>query len=337
LLSLEQIFFKKLVVPILATILVVFFSLFLFIDKFETSTILAITLSMFIILTMFASTILHIVKVLSTQMENTSRKLNGESDLSDITIKEFDSFYNSVSQQIKRQKKKYKKKQKQMQYLEQANLQKEDIIAAISHEFKNPLSVINGYVETILDDEDISHNVLKKFLNKISKNTQKMILLMDRLRLVANLDNDNVDLNPTNVAIPKLVSDSIEFVKEKYNNRNILVKGTTDRTIYVDEILFQRAIANLVDNALKYSESDVIITLSSKSIDISDKGIGISSGDIKHIKQKFYRVNQNSWNNSLGMGLHIVNTIVKLHHFSLEAKSEPNNGSTFSIVFKEEK
>ena len=66
---------------------------------------------------------------------------------------------------------------------------------------------------------------------------------------------------------------------------------------------------------------------------ISDSGIGINPHDLEKITKKFYRVSQNEWNNSLGLGLSIVSNILKLHHFELEIQSEENSGSVFTIKF----
>ena len=76
-----------------------------------------------------------------------------------------------------------------------------------------------------------------------------------------------------------------------------------------------------------------MIEFDSKSLKIIDTGIGISEKNLQNITNKFYRVHENSWNNSLGLGLFIVNNITKLHNFSLEITSIENEGSTFSIKF----
>ena len=84
---------------------------------------------------------------------------------------------------------------------------------------------------------------------------------------------------------------------------------------------------------LKYSEDEIVIEITQESIKVIDSGIGISKRDLENITNKFYRVHSNSWNNSLGLGLFIVNNIVNLHKFKLVIESEENEGSTFSIVF----
>jgi signal transduction histidine kinase len=101
----------------------------------------------------------------------------------------------------------------------------------------------------------------------------------------------------------------------------------------MDETLFSIVVTNLIENAFKYSEDEVHIIISQKQIEVKDSGIGISEENIKNITEKFYRVHTNSWNNSLGLGLFLVNKLAQLHHFTLKIKSKINEGSSFIIEF----
>jgi signal transduction histidine kinase len=229
--------------------------------------------------------------------------------------------------------KKEKQKSKYTSKLQIANQQKDDIISAISHEFKNPIAVINGYCQTLLDDENLSVDMRKKFLAKIYKNGEKLNGLIDTLRLSVKLDNKKQPMNFSNINLYEVIVESIENIKLNYPNRKTTIKGDKDIWIKADTSLFGILVINLVENAFKYSDGEVIINFSEKSLDIIDSGIGISPKNLQNITDKFYRVSNNSWNNSLGLGLFIVNNIVNLHKFSLHIKSKENEGSTFSIKF----
>ena len=106
-----------------------------------------------------------------------------------------------------------------------------------------------------------------------------------------------------------------------------------DINLKVDETLISMAISNLIENGLKYSEDEIKVQISNNSICIIDKGIGIDETELENINQKFYRVSNNGWNNSLGLGLFIVQSILNLHHFRLEISSEINKGSQFCIKY----
>ena len=214
--------------------------------------------------------------------------------------------------------------------LELANTQKDEIISAISHEFKNPIAVINGYSQTLLDD-NLPPTLRKKFLKKIHKNGEKLTNLIDTLRLAIKLDENKQKLNFKKVEVYSLTKEIIEDIKDSYN-REIKLFGDKIE-IKADEVLLGVAIRNLIENAIKYSEDEILVMVTNNSISVIDKGIGISSENIEKITQKFYRVSNNTWNNSLGLGLSIVNNIVKLHDFTLEIKSEINKGSEFIIKF----
>ena len=213
-----------------------------------------------------------------------------------------------------------------------ANRQKDDIISAISHEFKNPIAIISGYSQTLIEDENLSLTLKIKFLNKILSNSNKMSQIVDKLRLTLKLQDNNHKLILNKVSIKKIVENSISDLKIKYKNREIKVLGV-DKEINADEILIGIAISNLIENALKYSQEDVIIEINENSISITDKGIGISQENLENIFKKYYRATSNNWNNSLGLGLFIVKSILNVHNFKLEINSKIGIGSTFKIYY----
>ena len=207
------------------------------------------------------------------------------------------------------------------------------IISAISHEFKNPIAVINGYSQTLMDDADINPNIRQKFLTKIYKNGLKLSELIDTLRLSSKLDSGQQEMQFKKVNIKELIEDCVENIKLNYPKRQTILRTQTDVTIKADAALLGVVIRNLIENAFKYSEDEVTIEFDKHGIDIIDTGIGISKKNLDNITSKFFRVNENSWNNSLGLGLFIVSNILNLHHFNLEIKSKENEGSTFSVKF----
>ena len=228
--------------------------------------------------------------------------------------------------------KRSKEKSKQNAKLKLANKQKDEIISAISHEFKNPIAVILGYSETILNDDDLPQTMKKKFLHKIVKTSEKMTYLIDKLRLSVKLDENKQELHKKNIDLKELCIDIADELKESYKSREIKIQGTR-KAILADEALLSMAISNLIENALKYSDDEVIVDITNSHIAIIDNGIGISEDDLEQIKNKFYRVASNGWDNSLGLGLFIVNSIIKLHNFGLLIESESDKGSKFTIFY----
>ena len=230
--------------------------------------------------------------------------------------------------------KKDKQQEKYTRKLKNANRQKDDIISAISHEFKNPIAVVNGYSQTLLEDENLNVSIRKKFLSKIYNNGVKLSNLIDTLRLSIKLDSEQLALNKEKINLYELTTESAKNLQINYSQREVLIQGNKDVFVSADKTLLEIVITNLIENAFKYSEDEVHIIISKNSLEVKDSGIGISETNLKNITEKFYRVHTNSWNNSLGLGLFLVNKIIKLHNFSLKIKSKLNRGSSFIINFE---
>lgn len=312
------------------------------IDKInEKLTTLAIQVG--IVLIIFFILAFYVAFKISTQLQNETTKIS--KFLINLTKKKKNSFIDSSFSQEFNQItglltkisrvliKQDKQKAKYTAKLQTSNSQKDDIISAISHEFKNPIAVINGYSQTLLNDTNINPEIREKFLHKIHANGEKLSLLIDKLRLSIRLDEKKLTPSLTPINLYNIVEQSIEDIQQNFKNRNVILSGQKDLIIQADQTLIEVAITNLIENALKYSQDDVEVVINKESISISDHGIGINKFELEKITKKFYRVSNNDWNNSLGLGLSIVSNILKLHNFSLDIQSEENSGSTFSIKF----
>ena len=254
-------------------------------------------------------------------------------EIKSIYSQEFSKLTESLSDVSSELAKKSKKKAKYTAKLKLANRQKDEILSAVSHEFKNPISVITGYSQTLVEEKEISPKIRDKFLNKIHASANRLTAMIDRLRLFIKLEEDSQPIKYTNVDIGEMVRDVIDELTQSYDGRKIVFAEQERVEKKLDEALFRIAVANLVQNALKYSEDEVEITLFKEALVVKDKGIGIAKEDIDKITDKFYRAASNGWNNSLGIGLSLVEHIVRVHKFSLSIESERSKGSTFSIRF----
>jgi signal transduction histidine kinase len=123
-----------------------------------------------------------------------------------------------------------------------------------------------------------------------------------------------------------VVEDAAASLKRKYPERQIELQ-TVSVEVYADRTMMEMAVINLIDNALKYSERTVTIALDSQRLCIRDSGKGIPADELEKITQKFYRVEKNSWDNSMGLGLAIVRYILQLHHVHLQIESEVGRGT----------
>ena len=216
--------------------------------------------------------------------------------------------------------KKLKKENKKLKIL---NSSKDELISAISHEFKNPISIINGYIETILNN-NLDKEINKKFLQKIQKNSLRLSRLIDKLYLVTKLENNKIKPNFSKFDLCLLT----KAVIESFNTSRIIL-NCQDTIVYADKVLIESVIYNLISNALKYSNKEIVININENYFEIIDKGKGIDEKELGLIKEKFYRIAKNDWDNSLGLGLAIVDKILKLHKTSLQIESKKLKGSKF--------
>lgn len=240
-------------------------------------------------------------------------------------------FLNKVARKLKKQD---EIKTKHTAKLTLANRQKDDIISAISHEFKNPIAIISGYSQTLIEDKNLPNNIKDKFLEKIFSNSNKLSSIIDKLRLTLRLQERKQELVKTKINLHFLLENCISDLKIKYKNREINIeKNKEDVFINADETLISIAISNIIENALKYSSKNIEIKIEKNCLSITDFGIGISKDDLEKIDKKFFRTSGNDWNNSLGLGLFIVKSILKYHDFELEINSVVDSGSTFKIYY----
>ena len=305
--------------------------------------IVSLGIKIFIVLVIFFIAVFMMTYKINTQIQQETKKI--VTFLKSLTKKEkltyihstyseeFEHITNLLTKVSQILVKKEKQKSKYTQRLLESNKQKDDIISAISHEFKNPIAVVNGYSQTLLEDDDLNTTIRKKFLTKIHNNGTKLSNLIDTLRLSMKLDGEQQTLSTKAVNLYNLVQESTQNLQLNYPRRDVIIEGDKDVTIQADETLFGIVITNLIENAFKYSEDEVHIKISQNKLEIIDTGIGIDKKDLENITQKFFRVHKNSWNNSLGLGLFLVNKIVTLHNFKLKIESKVNKGSNFTIVF----
>ncbi|QOY54170.1 sensor histidine kinase [Candidatus Sulfurimonas marisnigri] len=235
---------------------------------------------------------------------------------------------------VKKLAKNDKKKIKNIAKLRLINKQRNDILSALSHEFKNPIASIMGYAQTIREDADMPPKIRDKFLEKISSNGDKISKMLDRLALSVKLDNGDLTINNSEFDLKDLCNEVSFNQSSKYKDRDIIVEAD-EVIVFSDKTMLELVLINLVDNAMKYSSGDVKIILKDEKISIQDSGIGIKEEHLDKVTSKFYRVDKNSWDNSMGIGLAMVSYILKSLNSNLEIESEFAKGSVFSFSIKE--
>lgn len=245
---------------------------------------------------------------------------------------EFLEIANFLKKLAAKLEKRAKQKRKYTAKIKLISQQRSDVISAISHEFKNPIASIIGYAQTLLEDPHANAQIKERFLEKIMNNGQKISGMIDRLTLATKFENGDFSTQNTTFDMAQIVHDAVQTFREKYPERMIHA-SLQEHLITADRTMMEIVIANLIDNALKYSEDAIEVSIEHNALHVKDTGIGIRSEDIEKVTQKFYRSNSHSWDNSMGLGLALVNYILKLHHTNLEIQSTLGKGSDFSFQF----
>jgi len=271
--------------------------------------------------------------VLETHLEQIAQK-NYKITPTKTFSKEFTVLTKYLEKLALKLHKRDRQKQKYTAKLRLMNKQRNMLVSSLSHEFKNPIASMIGYAQTLHNDPGCQGETRERFLQKIVNNGQKINTMLDRISLSISLDND--DFTPSNDSfdLNDVVKDAVQDMGKKYRDRNIIYSGMS-RLVHADKTLLELAVTNLIDNALKYSQEDIEVKLEQNLFSVKDSGIGIAEADIDKITKKFYRVDKNLWDNSMGLGLSIVSFILKAHSLNLKIESKENSGSTFSFNIAE--
>ncbi len=258
-------------------------------------------------------------------------KFNRSNPQAEFFTREFEDINTQLIEILRKINKRNKQKRKYTAKIKLKNRQRSDMLSAIAHEFRNPISSIIGYAQTVNEDDNIPPTLRKKFLTKIYKNGEKIEELLNRLLLWNRFESGEYRLQMSRFDITPLIEEIKLNLEEKYKNRQIDIPQES-LMVYADRALIEIVIKNLIENALKYSQKDVTLKIDGNRISVIDRGIGISTQNIEKVTKKFFRTEKNSWDNSMGLGLAIVKQILKLHNSNLEIKSKKNRGSIFSFT-----
>lgn len=243
---------------------------------------------------------------------------------------EFFEIANFLKKLATKMEKRAKQKRKYTAKIKLISQQRSDVISAISHEFKNPIASIMGYAQTLIDDGDANPQIRERFLGKIVQNGQKISGMIDRLALATKFENGDFSIQNSEFDIGKLTQEVVQTFREKHPGRSIAYEIVEQR-INADKTMMEIVLSNLIDNALKYSQEALHVSIYDHALHVKDHGIGIKPEDIDKVTHKFFRSNTHSWDNSMGLGLALVSYILKLHNTNLDIQSTLGEGSDFSF------
>lgn len=212
-----------------------------------------------------------------------------------------------------------------------------DFISNVSHEFKTPISAIEGYA-TLLQNKSISEDERDDYIRKILFNTRRISTLTGNILQLSHLENQEILPQKKNYSLDEQLRNVILLFETQWSDKNINLDIDLDRiTFYGNEEFLAQVWSNIFGNAVKFTPNngDIRVTLIEKenfvTVTISDNGPGMNEEVLKRIFEKFYQGDKSHSSEGNGLGLALAKRIVDLFNGTIEVSSNKGKGTTFIV------
>ena len=229
----------------------------------------------------------------------------------------------------------------QLKRLEQT---RKDFVANISHEIRTPITAIQGFADTLLQGALGDPEHAAKFLRTIRTNSERINSLVEDLMTISKLELGVIRVEPAVLDLRETAEHVVSLFRERAAARNLSLDTRllpAQQPVLADRDRIIQVLANLVDNAVKFTDSGSV-TIGSERYDgkqclfVEDTGIGIAPKHIPRLGERFYRVDPGRSRNmgGTGLGLAIVKHLVKAHGWDLQIDSRPGKGTKVRIMME---
>ncbi len=250
---------------------------------------------------------------------------------------------NDVEQEVKEWA---RDKKSEIDQLKQQEKFRREFLTNISHELKTPLFAIQGYIEALQEPEMNDPELSKQFLEKASKNVDRLAFFIKDLDSISKLESGEIPVNYEKFDLAELIGEVIESLelkakkyhitlefKEKYNNAT---------WVHADREKIRQVLVNLIDNSFKYGKYSGTTSIKTFElhdqilVEITDDGIGIEEKYLPRLSERFYRTEQSRSREigGSGLGLAIVKHLIEAHQQTITVRSTENIGSTFGFTLE---
>lgn len=227
-----------------------------------------------------------------------------------------------------------------------------EFIGNLAHELKTPVFNMQGYISTLIDEEeepgDEDASIRKKYLRNAEKNIERMISLIQDLDTVSRLESGAAQLEVEKFDIVEMAREVMELQEIRAKERNIRLQLKENYTsIYVlgDVNSIRQVLTNLIVNSIIYGNEGGLTKVSFHDMDeyilteVADDGPGISEEHLPRLFERFYRVDKSRSRNQggTGLGLAIVKHIIEAHRQTINVRSKTGKGATFSFTLRKHK
>ncbi|MDD3926972.1 MAG: ATP-binding protein [bacterium] len=208
---------------------------------------------------------------------------------------------------------------------------------SISHDLRAVLAVIQGHTQLLQRDLPADDIRLQQHITAVLTASGRMNVMIQDLVDVARLSSGGIQLIRQPVNLKSFLDDLLKSIGPTMDAGRIRLDIPEDMPpVEADPNRLERILINLISNALKYSEKDILINADKRDreteIAVTDRGIGISARDMEHLFERFYRVEDKHKSEGLGLGLYITKALVEAHGGHIRVESKPGKGSRFSFT-----
>ncbi|KAA3611708.1 MAG: HAMP domain-containing protein [Planctomycetota bacterium] len=236
---------------------------------------------------------------------------------------------------------------RQISKIRQADRTRREMITNISHDLRTPVASLRGYLETcLLKEGRLTADQRQQYLQAAFRNTERLAQLLEELFELARLDSGEIRLRPEVFSMSELISDVVQKFEPRADQEGIRLRASipSENVLVQGDIgLLERVLDNLVENALRYSQSgnQVQVSILRKSqkiqIQVADNGPGISEEDLPRIFERFFRGDKSRRTaaGGTGLGLAIAKRILQMHKSPIGVKSRPGRGTVFAFRLPE--
>ena len=219
--------------------------------------------------------------------------------------------------------------------LDGINALQNNFISTVSHEFKTPLAMIQGYAQ-LLQDPDIDTETQKDLTTRLIAATQQLTQLTQNILKLTKIEHQDLSLERKVIRLDEQIRQAILNLQPLWDKKNIQFNIMLERLTFVgNEELLLQVWTNLIDNAIKYNQPNGEITISQQfapdgrlQILFTDTGIGMSEATLEKAFDKFYQADSSRLNSGNGLGLSLVKQILELHKGNIHYTSQVGEGTT---------
>ncbi len=223
--------------------------------------------------------------------------------------------------------------------LSRAENMKNDFISSVSHELRTPLTAIRGWGETAKMSIGTDEEIVKKGLDVVLKESERLSSLVEELLDFSRMQSGKLSVNMCEIDVSELLCEVADMYTELAHQQNVSLTYVIPRNnsvIMGDKDRLKQVFINVIDNAVKYTESGGQVLIEQAEIDgcvqvtVKDTGVGIPAQDIDRVKEKFFKSNKTV--RGSGIGLAVADEIIKQHNGLLFVQSTEGVGTTVTIA-----